>query len=127
MRLRINIPSRVFLETQAAKVSARSPAGGFTLLPRHIDFATAIAPCILSYEEDGRERFAALAEGILVKLDDEVLVSVRAAASGELGELREAVRGMIEDVDEREQAARSAVARLEASFMRRFLEFGKRG
>lgn len=127
MRLRINIPSRVFLETRADKVSATSPAGGFTLLPRHIDFATALTPGILSYVESGREHFAAVAEGILVKLGDEVLVSVRAAASGELGELREAVRGMIEDVGEREQAVRSAVTRLEASFMRRFLEIGKRG
>lgn len=127
MRLRINIPSRVFLETEADKVSARSPAGGFTLLPRHIDLATVIAPGILSYAQGGREHFAAVAEGILVKLGDEVLVSVRAAASGELGELREAVRRMVEDVDEHEQAARSAVTRLEASFVRRFLEIGRRG
>lgn len=127
MRLSINLPTRVFLDTRADKVTAMGPAGGFTLLPRHIDFATALVPGLLAWTEEDREHFAAVAEGILVKLGDEVLVSVRAATGGELGELREAVRGMVEDVDEHEQAARSAVARLEASFMRRFLEFGKRG
>jgi len=131
MKLRVNLPSRIFLETDTDKVVAESPMGSFTLLPRHVDFATALAPGLLSYTEPGRprddERFLAVSEGILVKLGGEVLVSVRAAVQGELGELRQRVREMHDNLDEHEQISRSAMARMEASFVRRFLELGKRG
>ena len=47
------------------------------------------------------------------------------AIKGELGELKNEVEKMMMDVDERERKARSAVARLEADFVRRMVEFGK--
>jgi F-type H+-transporting ATPase subunit epsilon len=65
--------------------------------------------------------------GILVKLTDQVLVATRRAVRGELGILKKTVEHMVAEVDERERKARSAMARLEADFMRRFVEFGKRG
>ena len=42
-----------------------------------------------------------------------------------LGELNHTVSKFLSDVDERERMSRSAVARLEADFVRRFVEFGK--
>ena len=64
-------------------------------------------------------------EAYLVKQGDEVRIATRMAVSGELGVLRQAVDHFLSDVDDRERKARSAVARLEADFVRRFVGFGK--
>jgi len=126
LKLKIFQPSEIFLETDVEKVVGESPGGSFGILPKHIDMAIALAPGILSYEsEQGKEAFLALNGGILVKQGDQVAIATRMAIRGELGALREAVEKMIEEVDERERKTRSAVARLEADLVRRFVEFGK--
>ena len=124
MRLTVNLPAQVFLQANATKLKAESPAGNFTLLPRHVDTATAITPGILSYVQEGDgEVYLAVSEGILVKNGDEVLVSVRAAVRGELGQLHQEVQKLVESLDDGERKARTNVARMEASFLRRFLDF----
>ena len=126
MRVRIFQPSDIFLDTTAKKIVAESPAGSFTILPRHIDLATTLVPSILMYEtEVGEERFLALDEGILVKQGDRVSISTMMAVRGELGALEEAVERFLEDLDEGERKTRSAIARLEADFVRRIVGFGK--
>ena len=88
--------------------------------------ATALVPGILYYTtEQGQEVFLALDSGILVKQEDQVSIATRTAIKGELGALKEAVEKMILAVDERERKTRSAVAKLEADFVRRLVEFGK--
>ncbi|WP_373499915.1 F0F1 ATP synthase subunit epsilon [Desulfococcus sp.] len=128
MKLTIYQPSEIFLEEEVAKVKAESPAGCFTLLPRHIDMATALVPGILSYETPGgREGFAAVNGGILIKQGDQVAVATQMGVQGELGSLKKSVEIMIREVDEKERKTRAAVARLEADFVRRFMEFRKNG
>ena len=126
MRLKIFLPSETFLDTEAAKVLGESPAGGFGLLSRHIDLVTALVPGLLSYETDqGKETFLALNGGILIKQGDQVSIATREAVHGELGTLKKAVEDFITDLDEKERKTRAAVARMEADFIRRFVEFGK--
>ena len=128
MRLKILTPSEVFLDEEVSKVVGEGTSGSFCLLPRHIDYVTALVPVILSYQTTEREEhFLALHRGILVKQGDQVLVSTRLAVRGELGKLQEEVKRMIHDVDEKEKITRSACARLEANLVRRFVEFGKSG
>ena len=125
MRLLILQPSEIFLDTPVSKVVGEGPAGSFAILPRHIDMATALVPGIMAYESDrGEESFLAVDSGILVKQGEQVRVATRMAIRGELGFLRKEVENMINEVDDREKTTRSAVARLEASFVRRFMEFG---
>ena len=125
MKLLILQPSEIFLDTPVSKVVGEGPAGSFAILPRHIDMATALVPGIMTYESDrGKENFLALDSGILVKQGEQVRVATRMAIRGELGVLRKEVEHMINEVDDREKMTRSAVARLEASFVRRFMEFG---
>ncbi|GBC61489.1 ATP synthase F0F1 subunit epsilon [Desulfonema ishimotonii] len=128
MKLIVYLPSALFLDETVVSVVAEGVAGHFCLRPRHIDFVTALVPGILAFRmPDGAERFAAVNGGILVKQGDAVRISTRYAVSGPLGQLRQAVEGMLTDADERERSARAAVARLEAGFIRRFMEFGKGG
>jgi len=128
MNLKVLLPTEVLLEEEAGKVTAEAENGSFTLLPQHIDFVTALAPGLLSYwDRQDRERFLAVNQGILVKSGNEVLVSVRdAVPGGELGALRRIVEERFMHLDEHEKTAQTAMARIEAGFVRRFLEVQKR-
>jgi F-type H+-transporting ATPase subunit epsilon len=92
------------------------------MLPGHIDFVSELVPGILLYQtEEGAERFVAVNSGTLVKCDDEVRVAVRGAVEGDdLGALRKRVEADFRKHDEEEREARAALARLEASMIRRF-------
>lgn len=128
MRLKVLLPSKVFLDTGVHKVVAEGQDGSFGLLPAHVDMVAALVPGILSYvtEKSGRERFLGLDRGVLVKTGSEVLVSVRNAVIAErLGELRRTVEEQFMVQDEREKKVRSSMARLEAGFARKFLEYQK--
>ncbi|RJR54817.1 MAG: F0F1 ATP synthase subunit epsilon [Desulfobacteraceae bacterium] len=124
MQLKILLPTRILVDEEVRKVIAEGVNGSFCLLPRHIDFVSALVPGLLSFEPvSGGEALAAVDEGILVKIGEEVLVSTRnAVRGGELGELKRMVQERFETRDENEKAARSALARIEAGFVNRFLE-----
>jgi F-type H+-transporting ATPase subunit epsilon len=128
VNLTIYLPTEVFLDTQVKKVVAESPAGCFCLLPRHIDYATALVACILSYlSAADEEKFLAVESGILVKQGDKILICAHKAISGSLGKLKPEIEKISAIADTKEKKTRSAVARLEADFIRRFVEFGKHG
>ncbi|MCL7488456.1 MAG: F0F1 ATP synthase subunit epsilon [Desulfobulbaceae bacterium] len=123
MRLKILLPTEILLDQEIRQVRAESGTGEFCLKPRHIDYATALVPGILIYiDMIGREHFVAVDGGILVKQKDEVDVATRHALPGELGELAGVVQKMQENFIEREKISRTAEARLEIGFFKRFLD-----
>ena len=127
MNLKILLPSRVLVDCKARKVVAEAANGSFGILPRHIDFVTALVPGILSYvDTSGTEFFVGVDEGILVKRRDEVTVSAVEAIEGEnLEHLREKLDQRHQNMEDHERSARSALARLEAGVVKRFLEFSE--
>jgi F-type H+-transporting ATPase subunit epsilon len=129
MKLKVLLPAAVLIEEDVTRVVAEAHNGFFCLLPRHVDFVAALVPGILSYETgSGREVFLAVDEGILIKCGQEVLVSTRNAVRGpDLGQLKHTVVEKFEALDEREKSARSAMAKIEAGFVRRFLEIQGHG
>jgi F-type H+-transporting ATPase subunit epsilon len=84
MKLKVLLPTEILVDEAVRKITAEAANGSFCLLPRHIDFVTALVPGLLSFEtqKEGQEVFVAVAEGVLVKSGEEVLVSVRNAARG---------------------------------------------
>jgi len=127
VNLRLLTPTAVVLDRPVDNVVAEGRNGSFGLRPRHIDFVTALVPGILYFEPEGggtdQGEYAAVDRGVLVKQGDEVLVSVRNAVHGvALEELVRAVHTRFLDVGEQERVVRSAVARLESDFVRRFVE-----
>ena len=129
MKLKILLPTEIFVDQEVTKVTADGENGSFCLLPRHIDFVSALVPGLLSFETpEGEERFLGVDEGILVKAGPEVLVSTRRAVRApELGTLWQKIEEEFLSLDDREKKARSAVARLEADLIRRFMELGREG
>ena len=125
MKLTILTPAATLLERQVAKVTAEAPNGFFCLLPRHVDFVTAIVPGVLSFttEETTEEVFVAVDEGVLVKQGADVTVSTRNAATGEaLERLEERVARQFRRRDAEAQKALQALNKIEAGFVRCFLD-----
>ncbi|MFA7432327.1 MAG: F0F1 ATP synthase subunit epsilon [Gemmobacter sp.] len=126
MMVRIILPSGILLEQEAVKLVAEAQNGSFGLLPRHIDYVTALVPGILTLTAaNGEETFLAVDEGVLVKHGPEVRVSTWNALQGRLGELRAAVLDQFSAMGEDEQKARVALGRLEASLVQQVLEWGR--
>jgi F-type H+-transporting ATPase subunit epsilon len=126
MNLKVLLPFRVFVEiTGVTRIVAETPDGAFGLLPRRLDGVAALAPGILIYETAAEgEVYLAVDAGVLVKTGAEVLVSVRRAIRGrDLGQLRATVEREFLVLDEREQAMRSVMAKLESGFLHRFVSF----
>ena len=107
------------------RIVARTLGGSFGLLPHRLDCAAALAPGILTYESDAEgEVFVAVDQGVLVKAGMNVLISVRHAIGGtDLDKLHEAVKKEFLAVDEQEKSVRSVLAKMESSFIHRFMEF----
>jgi F-type H+-transporting ATPase subunit epsilon len=125
MQLKVLLPTEILVDEAVVQVTAEAENGSFSLLPRHIDFVAALTPGLLSYVTAGEEQehFLAVNEGILVKCGAEVLVSTQSAVAGaDLGQLQTTIEEQFRIHDERERVTRSAMARLEADFVRRFLE-----
>jgi F-type H+-transporting ATPase subunit epsilon len=116
------------VDRPARRVVAEGIDGAFGLLPRHIDFVAALAPGLLSFvAEDEEEVVVALDAGVLVKSRDRVTVAARDGVMGGTAEaLEETVHRRFRQVDQRERKARSALARMEAAFVSRFME-GREG
>lgn len=128
MRLRILLPTKILADEDVVKVTADGAHGNFAILPRHVDFLAELVPGLLSFERaDGVVRFAAVDSGLLVKHGADVLVPTRRAVIGDdLDKLRYTVEREFLSEDEQARHARSAMARLEADFIRRFMELETR-
>lgn len=127
MKLRVVTPSEVVLDETVEKVVVQAPNGSFGMLPRHIDFVSALVPGILLYQlADGAERFLGINAGTLVKCGDTVFIATRNAMAGDrLETLQAQVEQVFLQLDEQERVARTALARLEAGVIRRFIELEK--
>lgn len=128
IQLRILLPTEVLVSEKVTKVVAQAENGSFCLLPRHVDFAAVLVPGVLVFARpDGSETFVATDRGVLVKCGQEVLVSTFSGVCGtDLGRLQDLVEERFLQLDEHERRARSALARLEASALRGFLELEER-
>lgn len=127
MKLKILVPTKVFLTATVEQVNAEARNGAFGILGDHIDFVTALAPGILSYRQrQGEEVFIAVDEGILVKSGQEVLVSTgQAVKDADLATLQQTVEREFRQLNEQQKLTRTALARLEAGLARGILEMGE--
>lgn len=127
MNLKVWAPAELVLNEEVAKVKAEAETGWFCVLPRHVDFVTALVPGILIYQTPaGQDGYLAVDEGILVKCGSEVSVSVRDAARGaSLGALRDTVESHFHGQHDKDRAARVFEAKLEAELVRQLLSVEK--
>lgn len=125
MILKVLIPTEVLLERTIASLTAEGQNGSFCLRPRHIDFVAPLVAGLLYFveEQGGAEGFVAIDQGVLVKYGSQVTVSVRNAVFGpSLEDLLNIVDERFGVMDDQQRMVRSAMTRLEADFLRRFME-----
>lgn len=123
MTLKVLLPFEIFAdEVGVSSIVVETAQGAFGLLPQRLDCVAALVPGILSYESSEHgEVFLAVDEGVLVKTGPAVVISVRRALRGkDLARLRDAVEQEFLTLDAHEEEMRSAMARLETGFLRRF-------
>jgi F-type H+-transporting ATPase subunit epsilon len=127
MRLTVWLPTEILMQEEVARIKAEAPNGWFGLLPRHIDFVTALVPGVLAFARtDGAEEYVAIDHGILVKCGSEVSVSTRAAVrSANLAQLRKDVEARFQAEEEREKKTLTSEMKLEADLVRGLLELEK--
>jgi F-type H+-transporting ATPase subunit epsilon len=126
MNLKILLPFQVLADkANVTQIVAETRDGSFGILPHRLDCVAALAPGILTYETGGEGmEYVAVDEGVLVKTGPDVLVSVRRAIAGtDLGQLHAAVGREFLTLDEHEKDVRTAVAKMEGSFMQHLQEF----
>lgn len=124
--LTLLLPDRVLLSTSASRLGGEAENGSFVVLPRHVDFATALVPGILYYQQGESQHFVAIGSGLLVKREATVWVSVlQAIQSDDLEQLDRVIEQEFRQLDEREKQAQTALTRLEVSFMRGLANIGR--
>ena len=122
MTLRVLLPYQVLTEVSGVRsVTADTTQGSLGLLPQRLDCVAILVPGILSYRCEATDLYIAVDAGVLVKAGLAVSVSVRNAIVGlSLQELRAQVAEHFLRLDEEERMARSALAKIEVGFLRRF-------
>ena len=122
MDLKILLPHRVFMNaSNVSRVVVDTTAGCYGFLQQRLDCVAALVPGILTYEkETGGVYYIAIDEGLLIKTENDITVSVRNAIGGaDIGKLREMIEKEFKSFDESERVARTAVAKLEGEFIQR--------
>lgn len=127
MKLVVWLPSEILLDEAVDRIKAEAEDGWFGLLPKHIDFVTALVPGVMTFEPCGKpEEYLAVDHGILVKCGATVSVSTRNAVRGaSLEQLKQDVERQFRAREEREKAARAYEAKLEADLVRHLMEAEK--
>ncbi len=129
MNLKILLPEKTYWWGKVRKVVGEATNGFFCLLPSHVDFVTIMVPGIFyTLTDEEKEIYIAINEGILIKTKDLVTLSTRDAFKEEnLGNLKKHVEDNFRKINQQERNARNALQKLEADFVRRFLDIEAHG
>jgi len=127
MKLTVWLPAEVLFEKEVDRIKAEAENGWFGLLPKHVDFVTALVPGVMTIHRRGEpDEYLAIDHGFLVKCGQEVSISTRNAVRGtNLERLKQDVEVQFRAREEREKAARAYEAKLEADLVRRLMEAEK--
>ena len=120
MNLKILLPFKIFMElSNIVRVVVDTTNGSYGFLPQRLDCVAALVPGILTYENsNGKICYVAIDEGVLIKTEKDIQVSVRNAIAGaDLGKLHESIEKDFKNLDESERSVRIAVAKLESEFI----------
>lgn len=129
MKLNVNTPIGIVLNTDIQKIDFEALDGHFTLLPKHVDFVSAMPPNIVMYQTaDGVKRYIACNRGLIIKKGDSVYLSVhKAVLSENLADLSHTIEVEFKHDDEQRKEVNTAMARLEMGLSRGFMKLKEAG
>lgn len=123
MLLKVITPTHIITKEKVMKVIGEDPDGSFGILPKHIDFVTKIIPSILVYTDEQGEGYIGLDEGILVKQQELIQVSVQSAfESRNLGQLHREMEIYLRKQEEEEEQTGLETTKLELGIVKSFYD-----
>lgn len=129
MDLTVYSPLGTVLKTKIKKVTFETLNGYYTLMPKHIDFVSAMNANIVRYTTvENEEKFVACHQGIVVKKGNDVTISVqKAVKSDTLDELQKTILIDFKESEEQRKELNTAMARLEVGLVRGFTQLKEAG
>ena len=119
MRLHLSVAGHVVFDGSIARLMVEGSSGHRTLLPRHVDLLTDVAPGLLRVVTDDGVHMFVVDHGVLVKAGADVRVlCTRALPVPSYAAAEAVVAEHFERVGEREARSRATLARLEADVVR---------
>ena len=112
----------VVLQEPVQKISFEAIDGYRTLLPKHVDFVSALQVSIVTYDDmDNHRKYMACHSGIVVKKGEHVTITVQGALVRQtLEDLQEAIVVEFKENEEQRKELNTAMARLEIGLVRGF-------
>ncbi len=128
MNLKLITPMHIILDTSIDKVDVEALDGFFTLLPKHIDFITALKSSIITYVINNKKFYAACDHGVLVKCNDSVRISTSMAVLGDSLELlKKTIATTFKDMEQERKELNLSMARLELGITKGLMSLSKGG
>ena len=125
--LRISLPFQILVNEQIQKITVESVDGFHTLLPKHIDYATALKTSIVQYiNKKGVTCYVACDEGILIKKGENISLSTRLGIkSNNLKELKKIIETTFKRMEEDRKETNKTLTKLELTLARGLMELNK--
>jgi len=125
MRLRLTSLGELLIDTEVQSVRAEDNSGAFGILPRHVDFLTALSVGVLSWHDtEGTPHHCAVRGGVLTVRDGHVSVATReGVVDDDLNRLESTVLARFRSRDEEEQKARLGGQQLGLRVAREILRY----
>lgn len=125
MKLRLTSLGEVLVDAEVQSVHAEDDSGAFGILPRHVDFLTALRIGVLSWRDHrGNEHHCAVRGGVLTVRDGAVAVATREAVlDDDLDRLEHTVLAAFRSQQEQEQQARTGGQQLQLRAVRQILRY----
>lgn len=127
MKLNVILPAKTLFSKEITKLIAEGVNGSFCLLPRHIDFVSALKESILTYQLlNGEEEYLAHTSAILVKCKENVYIATKyVLESNSLGDLQRSISEKFQNIEAEEKKTKTFLTQMETEFVERFLEIKK--
>ena len=115
MQLKVITPSEIVTSCSIQKIMIEGIDGFRTLLPKHIDFITALKSGIMTYvTEDNQTIYLACNQGLFVKCGDQVSISTPwAVTSQNLSHLKQRIKQAFQEMEQERKEVGVSMARLE--------------
>lgn len=126
MDLKLVTPMQIVLDASIEKIDVEALDGFFTLLPKHIDFISALKSGIITYVINGKKNYAACDHGVLVKKGNSVYISTTVAILADsLDELKKTITTTFKDMEQERKELNLSMARLELGLTKGLMSLSK--
>lgn len=127
MTLTVYLPFQILIQQPIQKITFESIDGFHTILPKHIDYATALKTGIVRYQDkNGQTGYLACDEGILIKKGKNISLSTRLGIkNNNLKELENVIKTDFKKMEETRKESNKTMAQLELTLARGLLQLNK--